>query len=115
MGLELINILRKKQGLKSEELTKISNVSLGTLNKILNGQTKNPTFEVVSAIARALKCSVDDFDDTKKQPQENLTADEKELIECYKLCSDENKEELLMLARHKALKNTIAADESIFA
>ena len=49
---------------------------------------------------------------TKKQPQEKpLEADEKELIECYKLCSDEIKEVLLMIARNNALKNTIAAGE----
>ena len=42
-----------------------------------------------------------------------LTADIKELIECYQSCNTEDKEELLMLARHKVKKNK--ADESEYA
>ena len=48
--------------------------------------------------------------DTKNQPQElSFKTDIEELIECYKVCSNEDREELLMFARYKALKNTIAA------
>lgn len=67
MGLEIINELRKKNGLKSEQLSTKSGVPLGTLNKILNGTTKNPKLETLKALARVLNCSIDDFDDT---PQE---------------------------------------------
>jgi transcriptional regulator with XRE-family HTH domain len=63
MGLELINKLRRERKLKAEELAHKSGVPLGTLNKILNGQTKNPSLETVFALAHALDCSVDDFDD----------------------------------------------------
>ena len=63
MGLEKINILKKTKGITSAELSKNAGVPLGTLNKILNGETKNPSYEVVSALAQALECSVDMFDD----------------------------------------------------
>jgi transcriptional regulator with XRE-family HTH domain len=62
MGLDLINILKKQKGLTSEELAKLSGVPIGTLNKILNGQSKNPQLETLAALARVLECSIDDFD-----------------------------------------------------
>jgi transcriptional regulator with XRE-family HTH domain len=68
MGLELINVLRKQNGLKSEELSELSGVPLGTLNKILNGQSKNPTYETVALLAKALGCTVDTFAETKTPP-----------------------------------------------
>lgn len=71
MGLELINKLRHEQGLKSEELAIKAGVPIGTLNKILNGQTKNPSLETVFALAHALGCSVDDFDDEDSTKRDN--------------------------------------------
>ncbi|MFL0194247.1 helix-turn-helix domain-containing protein [Clostridium sp. WILCCON 0269] len=67
MGLEIINKLKKKKGLTSEQLSKESGVPLGTLNKILNGTTKDPKLETLKALARVLDCSLDDFDDNPKK------------------------------------------------
>lgn len=67
MGLEIINELKKKKGLTSEQLSDKSGVPLGTLNKILNGTTKDPKLETLKALARVLECSLDDFDDTNKK------------------------------------------------
>ena len=69
MGLEIINELRKQKGFTSEKLSKESGVPLGTLNKILNGTTKDPKLETLKALARVLECSLDDFDDTPKKEQ----------------------------------------------
>ena len=65
MGLERINVFRKQKGLSVEELSKVSGVPLGTLSKITAGITKNPNLETVKAIATALGCSLDDFDDNQ--------------------------------------------------
>lgn len=65
MGLEIINELRKRKNLTSEQLAKKSGVPLGTLNKILSGVTKDPKLETLRAIAKVLECSLDDFDDNK--------------------------------------------------
>jgi transcriptional regulator with XRE-family HTH domain len=66
MGLEKIAEYKKKLGLTTEELSKQSGVPLGTLNKILSGDTKDPKLGTLKAIAKVLGCTLDDFDD---QPQ----------------------------------------------
>jgi len=90
----------------------------GTLSKYENNK-QEPMITTVQNLATLLDISVDYLLDNKHHKSNadtnNLEADEKELIECYKLCSNEDKEELLMLARHKALKNTIAASENKLA
>lgn len=64
MGLvERIAEIKKKSGFTTEELSNKSGVPLGTLNKILSGATKDPKLETVRAIAYAMNCTLDDFDD----------------------------------------------------
>ena len=63
MGLEIINEIKKQRGMTTDELSEKSGVPLGTLNKILAGQTKDPKLQTVSALARVLGCTLDDFDD----------------------------------------------------
>ena len=45
MGLERINEYKKKMGLTTEDLSRLSGVPIGTLNKILSGATKDPKLE----------------------------------------------------------------------
>ena len=66
MGLEKIVEYKKKLGLTTEELSKRSGVPVGTLNKILSGQTKDPKLETLKALARVFGCTLDDFDDMSK-------------------------------------------------
>ena len=68
MGLERINELRKQQGLTIEDLSVKADVPLSTLKKICAGSTVNPALETVKSIARALDCSLSEFDDTSKAP-----------------------------------------------
>ncbi|WP_158408511.1 helix-turn-helix domain-containing protein [Desulfosporosinus fructosivorans] len=95
MGLELVGKLKQAQGLKTDELAQLSGVPVGTLNKILNGQTKNPSLETVFALAHALGCSVDDFDDEdtikKDNPIEGLPEEIQDLISRWDKLSNENK------------------------
>lgn len=67
LGLDKINEFRKKQGLSIEELASISGIPKSTLAKIAAGITTNPNIDTVKAIARALHCSLDDFDDRVKE------------------------------------------------
>lgn len=71
MGLEIINELKKKKGLTSEQLSKKSGVPLGTLNKILNGTTKDPKLETLKSLARVLDCKLDDFDDSHNKEEKS--------------------------------------------
>lgn len=108
MGLELINKLRQEQGLKSEELAVKAGVPIGTLNKILNGQTRNPSLETVFALAHALGCSVDDFDDddtTKKDSSfRELSEDLRDLISKWKGLTDENRLKIMGMIDLKLLE-----------
>ena len=70
MGLKKVNELKKKKGLTSEQLSNESGVPLGTLNKILNGTTKDPKLETLKALARVLGCKLDDFDDSQPSKKE---------------------------------------------
>ena len=63
MGLEKINEYKKKLGITTEELSNLSGVPVGTLNKILSGATKDPKLETLKAIARVLGLTLNDFDD----------------------------------------------------
>ncbi|HZJ85806.1 MAG TPA: helix-turn-helix transcriptional regulator [Erysipelotrichaceae bacterium] len=65
MGLEIIDKIRKEMKLSSRELSEMSGVPKGTLDKILNGTTKDPKLETLKAISRVLKCTLDDFDDVQ--------------------------------------------------
>ncbi len=63
MGLDKINEYKKKLGLTPEELSNMSGIPIGTLNKILSGATKDPKLETLKAIARVLGLTLNDFDD----------------------------------------------------
>lgn len=63
MGLEKINFIRKQKGITIEQLSKNSGVPLSTIKKICAGITINPNLDTVKAIAKALNCKLDDFDD----------------------------------------------------
>ena len=71
MGLEKISDFRKEKGLTIEELSEKSGVPVSTIKKISAGITTNPNLDTVKALAKALNCKLDDFDnepDTKKSP-----------------------------------------------
>ena len=70
MGLERINTLRKAKGMTIDELSEKAAVPLSTLKKICAGSTVNPALETVKSIARALDCTIDEFDDITKAPAE---------------------------------------------
>jgi len=87
--------MKQERGLKTEELAQMSGVPIGTLNKILNGQTKNPSLETVFALAHALGCSADDFDDEdtikKDNPIAGMPEEIQNLISKWDKLSTENK------------------------
>lgn len=100
MGLEKLNERKKALGIKTEELSKLSGVPMGTLNKILSGQSKKPTLESVMAIAHALGCSVDELSDgyAKTRP-DALTSTEADLITRFRLLQPDDQAAILRIVR----------------
>lgn len=79
----IISEKRKQAGLTIDELAAKSGVPKGTLNKIINGYTRDPQIETVKSIARALNCTLEDFDDSPRV--RNLSQEEYLLIQQYRL------------------------------
>ena len=78
----LIQQKRRQAGLTIDELSERSGVPKGTLNKIINGVTRDPQLETVKALARALDCTLEDFDDSPRP--RTLTQPEYALIQKYR-------------------------------
>ena len=51
--------LKAERGMTTEALAQRSGVPKGTLNKLLNGETRNPTVGTLTALARALGCPLE--------------------------------------------------------
>ena len=79
----IISEKRKQAGLTIDELAAKSGVPKGTLNKIINGYTRDPQIETVKSIARALNCTLEDFDDSPRV--RTLSQEEYLLIQQYRL------------------------------
>jgi transcriptional regulator with XRE-family HTH domain len=56
-----IRELRNKRGISQEKLARLADVSYNTIVKIEAGESKNPTFQTMAGIAKALNVSLDDF------------------------------------------------------
>ena len=63
LGIKIREIM-KLRGIGNNDLAAKSGVPIGTLNKILNGESKSPKYSTVESIARALGCTTDDFADS---------------------------------------------------
>ena len=86
MGLEKINEIRKAKGMSIDELCEKSGIPKSTISKITAGITTNPTLDTIQAIARALGCRLDDFDDTptvNKTAPSDLSEEAKKIARSY--------------------------------
>ena len=65
-----IKRIMKEKNVGNKALSEMSGLPLGTLNKIIYGDTKSPTLDNMQAIAKALGCTLDDFveDPTERPP-----------------------------------------------
>ena len=51
--------LREKMSISQEKLARLADVSYNTVVKIESGESKNPTFQTMTGIAKALGVSLD--------------------------------------------------------
>lgn len=91
------NVIRKRMidlKMDHKELAEKSGVPIGTLNKILCGQTKNPLFDTMIQIARALEMSPEEFAENQIVDTEYKTTEFADLDidgEKHKLLIDKSK------------------------
>ena len=85
MNVNFINQKRKELGYTVPELAEPAGLPLGTLSKITAGINDNPKLETLRALAKALKCSLDDFVDEGMRAEEfSISEFEKLLILSYR-------------------------------
>ena len=94
MGLEKINEIRKAKNMSIDELCERSGIPKSTISEITAGITTNPTLDTIQAIAQALGCRLDDFDDTprpvKNAPSE-LSEEAKKIAKDFDKLTDHGK------------------------
>jgi transcriptional regulator with XRE-family HTH domain len=67
MEAEKLRAIMKRKQIGNKELAQRSGVPLGTLNKILYGDTKSPSLDTMQALANALDCTLNDFSESDHQ------------------------------------------------
>ena len=90
-----INELKKQKKLTNQKLSEISGVPLGTLNKITSGVTTDPKLETLKSLAKALECSLDDFETLDVANLKELPQDKKELLDNYDKLNGDGKDKLI--------------------
>lgn len=63
MKYEIINERKRIMGITNAQLAEMTGVTLSTLDKITSGANQNPKLGTLQAIAKAIGCKLDDFDD----------------------------------------------------
>lgn len=58
---EKIEPILKQKGITQYELSKLMDVSTGTITELKKGRIKKPSFELMEKIATALNVSMDEF------------------------------------------------------
>ena len=110
--------LKARRGITTDALSLKSGVPKGTINKILNGETRNPTIGTLKALAGALECPLEWLSDSGGSAA--VPPPRPESIPGVRRLGDANEthwfDDLLpVLARRVPLLGTIAADAPIFA
>lgn len=86
--------LKEKRKLTNQQLADLSGVPIGTVNRILSGQTDNPSFQAVCDMVMAMDGSLDELVGIKEEtasPTERKSAG-KEIIQLYEgIIADKNK------------------------
>lgn len=89
-----IKELKKKKNITNAQLSEKSGVPYGTINKILAGETSEPSVNAIAKIAAAMNVSVDYIVNGKvdSSAELNLTGAEKLYIKKYKKIDERGKE-----------------------
>jgi transcriptional regulator with XRE-family HTH domain len=104
--LNKLNELKKRSGKTTDEVSELSGVPKGTLNKIFAGQTKDPQLSTVKSIVHVLGCTLDDLydDEENKNPAPSQELDlsnvERTLVLNYRAMLPKDQEHIFRLSDH---------------
>ena len=76
--------LKEKRKLTNQQLSDLSGVPIGTVNRILSGQTDNPSFQSVCDMVMAMDGSLDELVGIKEEASpSDKKSSSKEIIQLY--------------------------------
>ena len=99
--LDKINQMKKEKGMTTDDISNLSGIPKGTLNKLFAGQTKDPQLSTVKAVVHCMGFTLDDLDENVNPPapaeaeagEKDIFADE--LIGNYKARNREGQRKLI--------------------
>jgi len=108
MWLDNLNQLKKNSGMTIEQISIVSSVPKGTLNKLFSGQTKDPQLSTVSAVVHCMGYTLDDLSDTTTNGKISLSPLQIRLLDTFDQLNDEGQtkaveyvEDLVLTGRYK--------------
>lgn len=86
MLADYLRMLKDKKNVTNQELSDLSGVPIGTINRIMARQTDNPSFQTVCDIVIALDGSLDDLAGIKTtaEKESHNTALSMEMVQMYR-------------------------------
>ena len=85
MLADYLKVLKNKKNLTNQELSDLSGVPIGTINRIIAGQTDNPSFQTVCDIVIALDGSLDELAGIRTTAEkESQNAPNTEILQMYR-------------------------------
>ena len=102
-----IKDIKKNRNLTNEQLATLSNISIGTLNKLLAGDTKDPKLSTLIPLAKALDCSMDEL----VFGLNNKNEEEKELISKYRKLDDKGKNVVMYILNNEYTHSPVTSSK----
>lgn len=95
--LDKINQMKKEKGMTTDDISNLSGIAKGTLNKLFAGQTKDPQLSTIKAVVHCMGYTLDDLDDKSditvdETPQ--LSGNELALIKNFRSLNDEGQQKV---------------------
>ena len=97
---ETLGKLMSERGLSQAQLCKMTGIATSAMSHYVRGET-DPSFTKAIQIAQALGVSIDELVGSEVSSAE-VSSEERNLLESFRLLSDENREALLLLASELA-------------
>lgn len=97
--LEKINQMKKEKGMTTDDISNLSGIPKGTLNKLFAGQTKDPQLSTVKAVVHCMGFTLDDLDENANSPASEKTEagelrnDEKNILTDYNKLNEDGQED----------------------